>query len=162
MKKGTTYVAIVAVALTGYFVYQTWFNPSRAVKRRLGEIAGALSMPENEAEIDRIARLSRLRSYLANDVKVLALGVNVDGNGTVVGVLAPLRPPKGGVDIQSVDVQVSVDSDSTARAGLMLEVNTHDPATGEWRAEQHETIASFEKRSGEWIVVRAEIRPARR
>lgn len=162
MKKGTTYVAAVAVALAGYFVYQTWFNPSRAVKRRLGEIAGALSMPESEGEIDRVARLARLRSYLAIDVRLLALGVNIDGNGTVVGVLAALKAPKGGVDVQAVDVQVSIDSTSTARAGLMLEVNTLDPVTGEWRAEMHETIASLEKRTGEWIVVRAEIRPARR
>ena len=34
--------------LFSYFAYQWWFNPSRAVKRRLGEVAATLSMPANE------------------------------------------------------------------------------------------------------------------
>jgi len=44
MKQGSIYVGIVVAALSGYFIYQTWFNPTRLVKRRLGEIAGVLSM----------------------------------------------------------------------------------------------------------------------
>ena len=161
MSKGTTYVAIVVAALAGYFVYQTWFNPSRAVTRRLGEIAGVLSMPDAEPEFDRIARLAHLRRYLATDVDVRAEGVQFNSSGTIVGMLAGVRPPKGGVDIQFVDVQVAVDSDTAAHAGLMIEINTEDPKTGEWRSEQHEAIAALEKRDSEWIVVKAEIKPNR-
>jgi len=157
-RKGSAYVGLVVVALCGYFVYQTWFNPSRAVKRRLGEIAATLSVQDGESEIERIARLARLRGYLANDVKLLVGGVNLDSSGTIVGVLAGIRPPTGGVDVQFVDVEVAIDSGDAAHAGLMLELNTKDPATGEWRAEQHETIGYLERRAGEWIVVRGEIR----
>ena len=157
MKQGTLYVGIVVVALTGYFVYQSWFNPSRAVKRRLGEIAGVLSIPDNEPDIDRIGRLARLRGFVANDVHVRAGTVDIDGSGTVVGMMASARP-KGGVDIQCVDVQVSVESPTTAHAGLMLEVNTHDARTGELLSDRYETIADLQKRDGEWIVVKGEIR----
>lgn len=156
--RGSAYVAIVIAALAGYFVYQTWFNPSRVVKRRLGEIAGLLSVPENEAEIDRAARLSRLRSYLANDVQVETGSRILTTSGTIAGILSSVRPPKGGLDIQFVDVQVAIDSPTEAHAGLMLELNTHSPRTGEWVAEQHETIASLEKHNGEWVVVKARIR----
>ncbi|HEV3142200.1 MAG TPA: hypothetical protein VGY57_16855 [Vicinamibacterales bacterium] len=156
--RGSIYVAIVVAALASYFIYQTWFNPSRAVKRRLGEIAGVLSAPDDESEIGRIARLGRLRAYLANDVRLRAGSFELSSRDAIVGVLSGLRPPKGGWDIQFVDVQVAVDSASAAHAGLMIEINTHDPQTGEWLAEQHEATAALERKNAEWIVVRGEIK----
>jgi hypothetical protein len=156
--RGSVYVAIVIAALATYFVYQTWFNPSRAVKRRLGEIAGVLSSPESEPDIERLGRLARLRRYLANDVHVRVNGADIDGSGTIVGMLASARAPKGGIDIQCVDVQVSVESETTAHAGLMLEVNTLDERTGEWVSDRYETIADLLRRDGEWIVVKGEIK----
>ena len=158
MKKGTLYVAIVIAALATYFVYQTWFNPSRAVKRRLGQMAGVLSVPENEPEIGRAVRLARLRGYLAPDVRVHAGEFEFATRDAIVGVLSGLRPPPRGWDIQFVDVQVSVDSKSAAHAGLMIEINTEDAQTGEWRAEQHEAAVSLEKQNDEWIVVKGDVK----
>ena len=156
MKNGSVYVGIVFAALAGYFTYQTWFSPSRAVKQRLGQIAGALSIPDSESDIDRIARLARLRGYLATDVHVTVSGADVDGSGAIVGAAASARPA-GGVNIQCVDVQVSVESPATAHSGLMLEVNTRG-AAGEPVSDRYETIVDLQKRDGEWIVVKAEIR----
>jgi hypothetical protein len=161
MKKGSIYVGLVLATLAGYFVYQTWFNPSRVVKRRLGEIAGALSVPESEPDLGRLTRLARLRSYLADDVQLTAGSYAFNSRDAVVGALAAARAPKGGADIQFVDVQVAVDSDSAAHAGLMLEVNTRDQQTGEWLADQYETIVNLEKRGGEWVVVRGAIKDRR-
>ena len=58
---GSIYVAVVFAALAGYFSYQWWFNPHRAVKRRLGDLAATLSVPPGEAELGRVARLAQLR-----------------------------------------------------------------------------------------------------
>ena len=41
--------AVVVDIALGYFGYQWWFNPSRAVKRQLGEVAAALSVPPARA-----------------------------------------------------------------------------------------------------------------
>jgi len=158
MKKGSTYVAIVIATLAAYFVYQTWFNPSRAVKRRLGEIAGVLSVAEDEPDLARVARLARLRSYLASDVHFRTGATELASRDDIVGLLSGLRAPKGGWDIQFVDVQVAVDSESTAHAGLMIELNTHDPQTGEWLADQREASVNLEKQNSDWIVVRGEIK----
>ena len=68
---GSIYVAVVLAALTGYFVYQWWFNPDRMVKARLGDIAAVLSIPANEAELGRVTRLAHLRK--------LALACQSDG-----------------------------------------------------------------------------------
>ena len=56
--------------LVGYFGYQWWFNPARAVKRRLGEVAATLSMPASESQMARVARLAQLRRYLAENIHV--------------------------------------------------------------------------------------------
>jgi hypothetical protein len=158
MNKGTAYVAVVVAALAGYFVYQTWFNPSRAVKQRLGEIAGVLSVPETESDFDRTVRLSKLRGFLADDVRVLAGRTEFNTRDTLVGALLTLRAATGGIDVQCVDVQVSVESATTAHAGMMLEVNTHEPRSGVLESDRYETIADLQRRGGEWVVVRAEIR----
>src|SRR6185436_20278834 len=71
MKRGgSVYVAVVFALLFGYFAYQWWFNPSRAVKRRLGEVAAALSMPPDEPQAAKLARLARLRRFLAANVRL--------------------------------------------------------------------------------------------
>ena len=36
---GSAVVVVIAAVLVGYFTYQAWFNPSRALKRQMGEIA---------------------------------------------------------------------------------------------------------------------------
>src|SRR3954462_142243 len=66
---GSIYVAIVIAALAGYFTYQWWFNPARALKRRLGEVAAVLSVPAPDSDIARIERLAQLRNFLADDVR---------------------------------------------------------------------------------------------
>ena len=58
---GSVYVTIVFAALVGYFSYQWWFNQNRVVKRRLGELAATLSVPATEGDLERVARLARLR-----------------------------------------------------------------------------------------------------
>ena len=67
---GSIYVAVIFAILSGYCGYQLWLNPSRAVKRRLGEVAMALSAPQNESQMARAARLAQLRRYLAEKVRV--------------------------------------------------------------------------------------------
>jgi hypothetical protein len=158
MRNGSVYVAGVAAALAVYFIYQTWFNPSRAVKQRLGEIAGLLSVPAAEGDVDRTARLSKLRGYLGDGVSVRAGQMEFNARDPIVAALMNVRPETGAVDVQCVDVQVSVESETSAHTGLMLEVSARDLRSGDLRSDHYETITDLEKRAGEWVVVRAEIR----
>src|SRR6185503_2684420 len=95
---GSIYVGVVVVVLTGYFSYQAWFNPNRAVKQRLGELAAALSVPANEQEIERIARPSQVRRYFANDAR-LQLGADrpdITSPDHLAAALTAWTPPPGG------------------------------------------------------------------
>ena len=69
---GTIYVGATFALLAAYFSYQWWFNPSRALKRQMGEVAAALSVPAGESDVARIARLAQLGRHLADNVRVRA------------------------------------------------------------------------------------------
>src|SRR5882672_11344192 len=96
---GSVYVAVVFAVLVGYFGYQWWFNPSRVVKHRLGEIAAVLSVPPDESDVSRVARIAQLRRYLADDIHIQA-GAKADiaSREMALAAAASWRPGEGSGD----------------------------------------------------------------
>src|SRR5437762_10085500 len=119
---GSLYVAIVFAVLIGYFGYQWWFNPSRMVKHRLGEVAAALSVPENEQDIARVARLAQLRRYLAEDFRLTAGPEEIRSRDAAVAIAAGWKPQPGSGDVHFADVQVFIESETSAHAYLAVEL----------------------------------------
>jgi hypothetical protein len=158
MKKGgSVYVAVVFALLFGYFTYQWWFNPSRAVKRRLGEIAATLSMPADENQMATIARFAALRRYLAQDVRVRAsaLGRELTSRDEALALAANWRPSPDGWDVHFADLHISLDSDASARAYLTVEVTTPD-AQGRPTVDARDATVALALKEGEWVVTEAE------
>ena len=154
---GSVYVSIVFAVLIGYFSYQWWFNQNRVVKRRLGELAATLSVPATEADLERIARLARLRQYLADDVRITSGrgGPELSSRDAVMAAAAGWKPDQGG-SVDFVDVDVKVDAE-TARAYATAEVSTRDSRTGEQTLDKREAQLSLVKRDGVWVVSGAEL-----
>jgi hypothetical protein len=123
---GSKYVAVVFALLVAYFSYQWWFNQNRVVKRRLGEIAATLSAPPHEADLERVARLARLRQYLADDIKVRGgrSEPELSSREAVMAAAAGWRP-EGGGDVALVDVDVKIEGE-TARAYATAELTTRN------------------------------------
>ena len=157
---GSIYVAAVLAALTGYFVYQWWFNPNRMVKARLGEIAAALTIPANEAELGRITRLAQLRKLAAADVHVRVgrSGPDLTSRDAVLAAVGAFTPPPGGWNVDFVDADVLVSSDETARAYVTADVTTRDPATGKQTLDSRDVTFSFVRQDGDWVVSAAEVK----
>jgi hypothetical protein len=155
---GSLYVSVVFAVLIGYFGYQWWFNPARAVKRRLGEVAAALSVPAADSDVGRVTRLAQLRQYLAEEIHVRAgaSGPEITSRDVVLAAIAGWTPSPGGRDVQFVDVQITVDSDSTARAYLTLETTSPDRQSRQPTVDAREAIVVLAKRSGEWVITNAE------
>jgi SnoaL-like domain len=155
---GSKYVTIVFVLLAGYFTYQWWFNQNRVVKRRLGELAATLSVPAQEADLERVARLARLRQYLADDIEVRGgrSGPELSSREAVIGAAAGWKPDQGG-NVSFVDTDVKLDAD-TARAFTTAEVTTRDPRTGEQTLDSHEAVLALVRRDGLWLVSAVELR----
>jgi hypothetical protein len=157
---GSMYVVAVFAALTGYFVYQWWFNPNRMVKARLGDIAAALTVPANEAELARVTRLAQLRKLAttAVHVRVGTSGPDLTSRDAVLGALSAFRAPAGGWNVDFVDADVRVNSDATARAYVTADATTRDPETGRQTLDSREVTFSFVKQDGEWMVSEAEVK----
>jgi hypothetical protein len=157
---GSVYVAVVFVALTGYFVYQWWFNPNRMVKARLGDIAAVLSMPANESDLARVTRLAQLRKLAINDVRVHVgkNGPDVTSRDAVLGAISSFRPPAGGWNVDFVDADVLVNTDTTARAFVTADVTSRDPESGKQTLDSRDVTFSFVKQDGEWLVSEAEVK----
>lgn len=156
MTKGSAYVAVVFALLFGYFGYQWWFNPSRAVKQRLGEVAGALSVPEGETDIARVARLVQLRRYLADDLHVLAGTQDIRSRDTAVAIAAGWKPQPGSGDVRFADVQVFIESETAAHAYLAVELTRLDRPGGQPTVDSRDASVSLVKRNGEWVITAAE------
>ena len=156
---GSVYVSTVFVVLIGYFVYQWWFNPHRVVKQRLGEIAATLSIPANETDLARVARLARLRQYLSDQIHIRTgrSGPELSSRDAVVAAASGWNPP-GGWNVDFVDVDVKVDSDATARAFVTVDATTRDPASGQQTLDSREAQLAFANQDGEWLVSEVDVK----
>ena len=149
---GSFYVGATFALLAAYFSYQWWFNPSRALKRQMGEVAAALSVPAGESEVARIARLAQLRRHLAEDVRVRAGDGEISSRDAILGAVNAWKPPATGIDVRFVDTQVFIDSESAARAYMSVEVATPDPRGGQPTIDRQDTSVRLEKRDGQWLI----------
>jgi SnoaL-like protein len=159
---GSVYVFAVFAVLVGYFTYQWWFNPSRAVKRRLGEVAAALSAPARESEASRLARLAQLRKYLAADIRVQAGDPpqEIASRETVLAIVGSFRPATDGFDVRFTDTQVFVDAEAAAHAYMRVDLATPDPQSGQPAIDSRDASVGLAKTDGEWVVTTAELMPS--
>ena len=153
---GSVYVAVVFAALLGYFGYQWWFNPARAVKQRLGEVAATLSVPEGESETERMVRIAQLRRYLADDLRVRSGSNQIQSRDAAVAAAAAWRPEAGGGDVHFADVQVFIESETAAHAYLAVELTRRDRESGQPTVDSRDASVSLQKRNGTWVVTAAE------
>ena len=157
---GSIYVSAVFAALIAYFSYQWWFNPHRVIKRRLGEIATTLTVPEHDADLGRITRAAQLRHYLAADihVRVGRAGPELTSRDAVLAMVGGFTAPPGGWNIDFVDVDVAVDTNTTARAYLTADMTSRDPRTGDRIIDSRDAMLSLVNRDGEWVVSEVEVK----
>lgn len=161
MKKanGSIYVAVVVAVLAGYFTYMWWFNPQRAIKRQLGELAATLSLPAGAAgDVDRLERAARLRKYFAEDVRIRAGASSPDitSRDALLAAVSAWTPPPGGWNIDLVDLQVTLDTESAGRAYMTVEITTPDPRTGQPVLDAREMRVAVARRDGAWVITSAE------
>ena len=153
---GSVYVALVFAALIGYFGYQWWFNPARAAKQRLGEVAFALSVPENESDVARLGRLAQLRKYLDEDLRLKIGGEEIRSRDAALGIAAGWKPPAGSGDVHFADVQLFIESDTAAHAYLAVELASLDKESGHSTVDSRDASVSMARKNGEWVITAAE------
>ena len=153
---GSLYVGVVFAAFIGYFSYQWWFNPTRVVKKRLGEVAEALSVPADDKDLGRVTRIAQLRHYLADDIHVhVGAAPELTSRDTVLGAVGAFTAPSGGWDVAFADVQIVMESPATAHAFVSVEITTRDPQ-GQPAMDSRDASINLARRDGEWVITKAE------
>jgi hypothetical protein len=157
---GSKYVVIVFAVLIGYFGYQWWWNPARAVKRQLGELAARLSVPADESDLARVTRIAGLRRYFAPDVHVRlgTDGPELASRDALLAAISTARSSAGGWEVQFVDVQIQMDSSSAGRAYMTVELKERAARTREPTVDAREASVTMARQNGEWVITTGESR----
>jgi hypothetical protein len=121
-------------------------------------VAATLSVPAGDSEAVRVTRLAQLRRYFAEDIHVRAgaSGPEISSRDLILAAIAGWTPSAGGRDVQFVDVQITVDSDTSARAYLTVEVTSPDGQARRPTVDAREANVLLAKRNGEWVITSAE------
>lgn len=155
---GSKYVVAVFGILAAYFVYQWWFNQNRIIKRRLGQLAATLSAPAGETQVERLARLAKLRRFVDDGVRV-NLGRTQYSRDEAMGIAAAWQVPPGGWNLDFADVDVRIAADDSARAFATAEMTTRDAQTTQPQSlGSVEVVFSLDRKSGEWLITDADIK----
>jgi hypothetical protein len=151
-------VVIAAASAAGYSVYRSWFDPVRAVTRRLEELAATLSVTGHDGDVTRVARLAQLRGFFAPEVRIRAGSPDrtITSREELLGVLSAWTPPPDS-EFKVVDVHVTVAPDTTtANAYLTVEMIGRDNATGQRTIDAAEVAVMLAMRDGQWVMTSAE------
>lgn len=154
VSSGTVIAVVVVAAVAAWFAYIQIFNDERAIRRRMNEVASALSTSREASDLARLARVMRLRSVLAEDVTAVDEGsLELRSRDELLAVVARWATGGDGITANFIDLTVSVGPDGqTAQSRFRAEVTGIHPLTHEDRIEVRDVMTSLEKRDGEWII----------
>jgi hypothetical protein len=140
-------------------------SDERAIRNQMSAIAESLSVPEHDGELGRIARIAALRNVLAPDITVSTgassqPGAEVEpelvGRDAVLALAGRWVPPAGGVTIEFVDVQVTLDA-SRATAQVYCTARISSGPDERPLVDARELTIGFSRIDGSWLV--ASVRP---
>lgn len=132
----------------------------RAIRTRMDAIAQSLTVPANEGELGRVARIASLRNGLAENIEIstgvaTSPGARVPqefvGRDAVLGLAARWAPPAGGVTVEFVDMQVTLDGGGTTAQVYCTAQATSGPAERPL-VDARELTIGFSKIEGAWLV----------
>ncbi len=149
--------SLACLAVLAFFAYQWYFSDERAIRSRLGELADTLSMPATAGDIARVTRLAGLRKFFTDDVHVRFGGQEVTSRDALLALVSRWAPPPGGVTVEFVDVQITVDDGAAeARVYLTAKVTGRDARTGEPTIDAREANITMTRGDGGWALSSAE------
>ena len=153
---------LVAIAL---LVSACGNSDVRAIEDQMSAIEKALTVPGSEGELGRVARIASLRNRLAENIQIstgstAAPGARIPpelvGRDAVLALAARWAPPAGGVTVEFVDAQITLDpSNVTAQVYCTVQATSGTPDRPV--VDARELTVGFSKIDGEWLV--SSVRP---
>ena len=123
------------LALVAWVAYRWWFDPERVITRRLHDLAGLLSVPQREGDLDRLARVAGLKAFFTPDIQIRVgdAAPAVLSRDALIGMAATSRSTARPSTVRVTESQVTVDSESSAVARVTVELAGAEGTGGEMR-----------------------------
>jgi hypothetical protein len=122
-------------------------------------------VPANDGDLGRLARIASLRNALAPDVQVSS-GVSprpgaqipseISGRDAVLALVGRWTPPPGGVTVEFVDLQVTLDA-SRANAQVYCTAKLTSGTAEQPLVDARELTIGVARIDGDWLIT--SIRP---
>jgi hypothetical protein len=153
-------IAVAASAAVVWVGLLLFPSEERQIRGRLRELALAASLEGTETEMVRLTKAAQVSKYFAQDV-VVDLGEPyppIEGRDSLVAMAARAGPPGGVLQIEFVDVEVTVDADArTARVSLTAKATGRAPAGGRDPVDARELSLTLRKADGPWVISRIDV-----
>jgi ketosteroid isomerase-like protein len=161
---GSVVTLLVLAAVLAWFGYIQFFSPEREVRSRMNDVASALSTSLESSDLARLARVMRLRDYLADDVHLVDQnGLELDSRDAVVATAARWATAGDGTTVDFIDLSVTIGPDGqTAESYFTAQLSGSDPLTHEATVDARDVITDLVRRDGQWLISRVEARPTAR
>jgi hypothetical protein len=160
LSSGTAVAIVVGAIVVGWLAYIQFFNDERAIRRRMNDVAAALSTSREGTDLARLSRVMQLRRFLAEDVHAVDQGaLELRSRDEVLAVAARWATLDGGLSADFIDLTVSVDpGGETAESQFTAQISTGDPENTDAHTEVRDTTVALAKRGGEWVITAVDAR----
>jgi hypothetical protein len=153
MRRGAIGIILVAAIGCGD-------SDERAIRNQMSAIAEALTVPANDGELGRVTRLAAMRSVLAPEITISTgaggrpggqVPQEVVGRDAVLALAGRWAPPPGGVTVEFVDMEVTLD-DSRVNAQVYCTARVSSGSKERPLVDARELTAAFTKIDGMWLI----------
>ena len=155
---GTAVAAVLLAMMIAGVAYRYWPSDERSIRRHLSNLAEALSFPVAESGEERLTRIAVLREYFAPDVRIGLDGRDITSRDEIIGLLSHYQPPPGGVNVEFVDIVITIaDDHESAAVTLTAKMSTTDE---QGVSTLDERVANITMRNfdDDWVIGNAVLR----
>jgi len=149
---------IAALGLGGWLWSVLFPSPDRVIRKRMAELAQAVSFRGHESPLATFANSSRVASFFTRDVEVKldvpgSSAQSIQGRDEILAITQRVRLMLGSLQVQFLDINLVITSDKkSAEANLTLRAKVG----GERDEIVQELKLQLNKLEGNWKIQRVE------
>jgi SnoaL-like protein len=155
---GTIVAALLLALMVAGVSYRYWPSDERSIRRHLSNLAEALSFPLSESDEERITRVEVLREYFAPDVRIHLDDRELTSRDEIIRLLSHFQPPPGGVNVEFVNIIVTLAADSDTAAVTLTAKLSSTNAQGVSTLDQRVADVTMRKIDDDWVIAAATLR----
>jgi len=157
--------AVILIAVAAWLWSVFFPGPERVIRKRLAELASAISIRGQESPLAVVANASKVGDFFTKDIEIRvdvpgASTQVINGKDELLEIAKGVRFTRGGLEVQFLDINLNIASDKkSAEANLTLRAKTAtdrdqfvqeiklllNKSEGNWRIQRVETVKTLSR-----------------